>query len=176
MEKTVKMFTNQVSEIKENVNAQKTTANCASNQLSNAAKREKLGAKKSETPREIWAKFEKENALHIAAKVVAKSGVSYSFEAAKEKTKDFTLLLTTSETETKPFATIGAKTIYCKEIEPNSVDNVLRSFESCKLFFEATRIESAKIERLQTKRTTLLAAAAAALGVSIDELEKLQSK
>ena len=178
-----KMFTNQIKEIRNSVETSKKVSTSSDVQTENAAKREKLGAK-IQTPREIWAKFERENALLIAAKVVAKSGFSYSFDDAKEVTKDFSLILTTSE-DAKPFETIGTKSIYCKEIEPISVDLVLRSFESCKLHFDAIRIETNKkqrfeanreksIKQMQNSKDLLFEAMALTLGVSVEDLKALQ--
>lgn len=174
-----------VNEVKDNLKNE--VRNNAATQLVASEKRERLAAQKKDTPREIWAKWEKENALLVAAKVVEKCNVGYSFDDAKQGTNNFTLLLTTSENETKTFAVIGAKTIYSKDIEPNCVDNVLRSFESYKLFHDAKRIQADRMKRAEEKKEKtiatmqetpelLLAAAAAALGVSVEQLRALQGK
>lgn len=148
----------------------------ASNQI------EKLGVNTPKSVREYFAKEQKENALSIAESVVSNfvalfSDVyKYTFEEAKEITKNFNLYCTTSEESHKEVMTIGEKAIYLREITPDTPDAVLRSFESCKIYFEALRIEKAKKERARAKFDETIRLAAETLGVSIEELLKLKAK
>lgn len=173
-----------VNEIKDNLKNE--TRNNATTQLVASEKREEMAAK-PQSPRDIWAKFQKDNAIAIAAKVVAKSGVSYSFDAAREVTKDFTIYFTEGEKETKSFGMVGSKSLNYRDFDPKSVDDVLRCFEQSKIYFSAVKVQANKQERAAEKKEKainfmlkeeneeiLFAAMAKALGKSVEELKAMR--
>lgn len=142
----------------------------ASNQI------EKLGISVPKSVRDYFAKEQKENAISIAESVVSNfvalfpDVYKYTFEEARQYTQNFTHIYTTSEENYKGVETIGTKTIYTREIEANTPDAVLRSFESYKLRAEALRIEDNRKKRDEAKTLVTLEATAKILGVSIDVL------
>lgn len=182
----VKMFEKQVDALvaeKENqLNAKRVGKSNAASQAVASSQIEKLGVNTPKSVREFYAKEQKENALSIAESVVTKfvslfpDVYKYTFSEAKEITKGFGLYCTTSEESHKEVMTIGEKAIYLREITPDTPDAILRSFESCKIYFEALRIEKAKKERARAKFDETIRLAAETLGVSVDELLKLKAK
>ena len=181
-----KSFEKQVEEItlqkESQLNAKRVGKSNAASQEVASNQIEKLGVNTPKSVREFYAKEQKENALSIAESVVSNfvalfpDVYKYSFEEAKGITKGFKLFCTTSEENHKEVMTVGEKSIYLREITPDTPDAILRSFESCKIYFEALRIEKAKKERARAKFDETIRLAAETLGVSVDELLKLKAK
>ena len=180
-----KSFEKQVGEItiqkESQLNAKRVGKSNATSQEVASSQIEKLGVNSPKSVREYYAKEQKENALSIAENVVSNFVASYpdvykyTFEEARQYTQNFTQIFTTSEENYKGVETIGTKTIYTREIEANTPDAILRSFESYKLRSEALRIEDNRKKRDDAKTMATLEASAKILGVSIDVLLSMKA-
>lgn len=181
-----KSFEKQVVEMTEQkesqLNAKRAGKSNAASQEVASNQIEKLGVNTPKSVREFYAKEQKENALSIAESVVSNfialfpDVYKYTFEEAKGITKNFNLYCTTSEESYKDIMTIGEKSIYLREITPDTPDVILRSFESCKIYFEALRIEKAKKERENAKTMANLEITAKFLNMSVSELLAMKRK
>lgn len=171
-----KIFNASIHDAKEN-KKQSAARNNAVSQLESAKEMESLGVQELSNREKVTAWYAK------SAELVAFHcmGVSKEvFEAAKEETDGFTKVFTECRDESAQkngltdTLTVGSHKFYVKKQDVYDAFDIVRSYESSLKVEKAKQVEARVISRAKEKENTTLAAAAALLGISVEELKAMK--
>jgi hypothetical protein len=174
---TNKIFNSAVQAASEN-KKQCAARNSANSQFENAKVMESLNKPLSnrEKVAKVYARMAESVAFHVMG--VDKS----TFAEIKEQTNGFKIVFSECSIESAKDqgltdnVKVGRHTFYIKKQDVTDAYSVVRSFESFLKVEAAKQVEARQLQRAKENETATLKAAAALLGISVEQLKAMKQK